>query len=58
MPCVFNAANERAVADFVAGKITYLGIADFIEKTMRSHKIVKTPDLNEIIKIGEDIIAG
>lgn len=58
MPCVFNAANERAVADFVLGKISYLGIADFIEKTMFSHKLVKDPDLDEIIRIGEDIIEG
>ncbi|MBE6017555.1 MAG: 1-deoxy-D-xylulose-5-phosphate reductoisomerase [Lachnospiraceae bacterium] len=58
MPCVFNAANERAVADFVAGKISYLGIADFIEKTIRSHKMVKDPGLDEIIRIGEDIMAG
>ena len=58
LPCVFNAANERAVADFIAGKITYLGIGDFIEETMKSHKVIKNPDLNEIIKIGEDIIAG
>ena len=58
LPCVFNAANERAVADFVEGKISYLGIAEFIEKTMNSHKVIKNPDLNEVIKIGEDIIAG
>lgn len=58
MPCVFNAANERAVADFVSGRISYLGIADFIEKTMFSHKLVKDPDLDEIIRIGEDIIEG
>ena len=58
MPCVFNAANERAVADFVSGRISYLGIADFIEKTMFSHKMVKEPDLDEIIRIGEDIIEG
>lgn len=56
LPCVFNAANERAVADFVAGRIPYLGIADFIEKTMKSHKLIKNPDLNDIIRIGEDIM--
>lgn len=58
LPCVFNAANERAVADFAAGRIPYLGIADFIEKTMRSHRLIKNPSLNDIIKIGEDIIYG
>ena len=56
MPTVFNAANERAVADFLKGKLSYLGISQFIEKTMNSHKVIKNPGLNEIIKIGEDII--
>ena len=58
LPCVFNAANERAVSDFVSGRISYLGISDFIESSMKSHKVIKNPDLNEIIKIGEDIIYG
>ncbi len=58
MPCVFNAANEKAVADFINGKITYLGISDFIEKTMKEHKVIKNPELDEIIRIGEDIIYG
>jgi len=58
LPCVFNAANERAVADFVSGKITFLEIADFIEKTMKSHKLIKNPGLNDIINLGEEIING
>ena len=56
MPTVFNAANERAVADFVAGKISYLGIADSIEEAMDSHDWIADPTLEEIIEIGERII--
>jgi 1-deoxy-D-xylulose-5-phosphate reductoisomerase len=33
-PCVLNAANEVAVADFLAGRIRFLDIAAVIEKTL------------------------
>ena len=56
LPTVFNAANERAVADFVAGKISYLGIADTIEKMMDEHEVIAEPTLEQIIEIGENII--
>ena len=58
LPTVFNAANERAVADFVAGKISYLGIADTIEKMMDEHEVIAEPTLEEIIQLGESIIEG
>ena len=56
MPCVFNAANERAVRRFLAGDIAFLEIADSIEREMKAHKIIEDPQLDEIIKTGEDII--
>ena len=37
MPAVFNAANEVAVAWFVAGKIGFLQIFETVEKVMRAH---------------------
>lgn len=57
MPCVFNAANEKAVREFLAGRLSWPGIADFIEKTMKAHKTLTDPCLNDIIKTGEDIIS-
>lgn len=33
-PCVFNAADEVAVAAFLEGKLTFLGIAEVIERTL------------------------
>ncbi|MBR3244058.1 MAG: 1-deoxy-D-xylulose-5-phosphate reductoisomerase [Parasporobacterium sp.] len=56
LPTVFNAANERAVSDFVAGKISYLGIAERIEAEMDSHKVLPDPTIEEIIEIGESIM--
>ena len=37
LPCVMNAANEVAVAAFLAGEGTYLGIAECVERTMDAH---------------------
>jgi len=36
-PCVLNAANEQAVAAFLAGKIPFLGIAQLVEKVLEFH---------------------
>jgi 1-deoxy-D-xylulose-5-phosphate reductoisomerase len=37
-PAVFNAANEEAVAAFVAGALPYLGIVDTIAAVLESHE--------------------
>jgi 1-deoxy-D-xylulose-5-phosphate reductoisomerase len=39
-PAVFNAANEEAVAAFVAGKLPFLGIVDTIADVVESHEIL------------------
>jgi 1-deoxy-D-xylulose-5-phosphate reductoisomerase len=33
-PCAYNAANEVAVAAFLAGRVPFLGIADVVEETL------------------------
>lgn len=38
LPCVMNAANEVAVAAFLAGQGSYLGIAACVEAVMEAHK--------------------
>ena len=54
MPTVFNAANEQAVADFLKGELSYLGIAERIEKAMARHRPVKDPSLEEILAAEEE----
>jgi 1-deoxy-D-xylulose-5-phosphate reductoisomerase len=39
-PAVFNAANEVAVAAFLAGRITFGGIADVIEHALARHDVL------------------
>ena len=50
MPTVYNAANEEAVAAFLAKKIGYLDITDGIEKAMRAHSNIEAPTLEEIFE--------
>ena len=50
MPAVLNAANEVAVESFLARQIRFTEIARVIEKTMRSHKPVKDPSLEQVLE--------
>lgn len=38
LPCAMNAANEVAVASFLAGESSYLGIAECVEAVMNEHE--------------------
>ncbi len=51
MTTVMNAANERAVALFLAKKISFLDIYDMIEKCMESHEVIANPTLDDILQI-------
>jgi 1-deoxy-D-xylulose-5-phosphate reductoisomerase len=51
MPTVFNAANERAVAMFLDGKISFLQIYDIIKGCMHAHKVTENPSLDDILEI-------
>lgn len=50
MPTVFNAANERAVSKFLSRKIAFLEIPEIIEESMKVHKVIKNPSLEEILE--------
>lgn len=49
MPTVYNAANERAVALFLAGRIGYLQIPELIAEAMSHHRPLRNPDVEEIL---------
>lgn len=55
MPTVYNAANEYAVAKFLANKIGFLDIADTIKEMMSMHKVIADPDVDTIISIEREI---
>lgn len=52
MPAVMNAANEEAVAAFLAGRIGFCTIPALVEKVMEAHEkegYVSSPDLETIL---------
>lgn len=50
LPAVMNAANEIAVHAFLDDKISFLDIPKTIKQVMDSHSLIKTPDIDEIMK--------
>ncbi len=57
MPCVFNAANEWANAEFRRGAIRFLEIYDIIEDAMAMHRVIPQPSVEEILGIQSEIDA-
>lgn len=49
MPTVMNAANEKAVALFLSGKIGFLDIMDIIAGCMEKHRVIDNPSLEDIL---------
>jgi 1-deoxy-D-xylulose-5-phosphate reductoisomerase len=50
LPAVMNAANEIAVARFLAGQSTFPSIWETVAKTMDAHQVTKHPSLEAIIE--------
>lgn len=48
LPCVMNAANEVAVAGFLAGEGSYLGVAECVEHVMDSHEVQRVESLEQL----------
>ncbi len=48
-PAVFNAANEIAVAAFLAGRLPFLGIASVVEKTLEAVQPSAPTDLPAVL---------
>ena len=51
LPCVMNAANEVAVAAFLAGEGSYLGIAECVEAVMDAHTVEKVESVDQLLEI-------
>lgn len=55
MPTVLNAANEVAVAAFLKDKISFLDIADHVERVMASYENKLNPTLEDIIEVDRSV---
>ena len=51
LPCVMNAANEVAVAAFLAEEGSYLGIAACVEAVMQAHDVQVVESLDQLEEI-------
>ncbi len=51
MPCVVNAANEVAVANFLEGRIYFTAIAEIIRACMDHHQVQTEPTLDILDKV-------
>jgi 1-deoxy-D-xylulose-5-phosphate reductoisomerase len=53
-PCVFNAANEVAVAAFLERRLPFLGIAEVVEETLATADTSAARDLDDLITADAD----
>jgi 1-deoxy-D-xylulose-5-phosphate reductoisomerase len=53
-PCVLNAANEIAVAAFLEERLSFLGIADVVERTLSKVDRKPARDLDELVAVDAD----
>ncbi len=55
MPTVFNAANEKAVALFLDGKIPFLSIPEIIQSSMEQISFRENPDIAGILETEQEV---
>src|SRR5947209_9746704 len=53
-PCAFNAANEVAVAAFLAGRLPFVGIAAVVEDALAAADGAPARDLDELVEADAD----
>lgn len=55
MPCIMNAANEVAVQQFIEGRISFLQIADFVERQMERAAFIANPTLDDLFATDREV---
>jgi 1-deoxy-D-xylulose-5-phosphate reductoisomerase len=50
-PCSYSAANEVAVAAFLAGRLPFLAIAEVVERTLERADASPAPDLESLVEV-------
>lgn len=53
-PCILNAANEVAVAAFLEDQISFLGISDVIEQSLKKVDYIGKPTLDDLIETDKE----
>ena len=55
MPTVFNAADEKAVVQFLKGEISFPAITDAIQTAMARHRVIQNPDIEDILEVQKEM---
>jgi len=55
MPCCLSAANEIAVAAFLAGKIGFMEIPALVERALNAHTLLAHPSLEEVLEVDTSV---
>jgi 1-deoxy-D-xylulose-5-phosphate reductoisomerase len=54
MPCVLNAANEVAVAEFLKDRIGFLEMSDIVEKCLEKVDYIKSPGYDDYVNTDKE----
>ena len=54
MPCVLNAANEVAVAEFLKDRIGFLEMSDIVEKCLEKMDYIKSPAYDDYVNTDKE----
>ena len=53
-PAIYNAANEIAVAAFLAGRLPFLGIPQLVDATLQKSRQLSPDSLDEVLAVDEE----
>lgn len=56
MPCILNAANEKAVAAFLDGRIKFTDMARLVHYTMEKTPYISSPDLATLVATNKEAL--
>ena len=57
MPCILNAANEKAVEAFLSNKIGFTDMPLLVEYAMQKTPFIKSPDIHDLIYSNKEALA-
>jgi 1-deoxy-D-xylulose-5-phosphate reductoisomerase len=54
MPCVLNAANEVAVAEFLKDRVGFLEMSEIVEQCLAKMAYIKTPSYEDYVNTDKE----
>lgn len=57
MPCILNAANEKAVAAFLDGKIRFTEMPELVARVMEKAPFLPSPSLSDLVETNSEALS-